>query len=187
MGQDKALLPWGDTDLLGHTLSRLTHCRLGMSSAETAVLSGSTHRFEDRDVPVYRDIVIDAGPLGGILTGLAVLEADLSLFLAVDLPLTTVPFLRHLLSLAEEHDAVVPISPSGPEPLCAVYTRACAEPIRSRIAKGELKMTSFWPDVRVRRVEPHEIAAFGDPATLFLNVNSPSDYERARALGEGPV
>jgi molybdopterin-guanine dinucleotide biosynthesis protein A len=190
MGRDKALLPWGDTDLLGHTLRRLsrglTHRRLGPTSAETAVLSGSSHRFADRGVHVYPDIVIDAGPLGGILTGLASVKADLGLFLAVDLPLITVPFLEYLLTLAPDHDAVVPLSPSGPEPLCAVYTRTCAEPIRNRIARGELKMTSFWPDVRVRRVEPHEIAAFGDPATLFLNVNSPSDYERARALGEGP-
>jgi molybdopterin-guanine dinucleotide biosynthesis protein A len=185
MGQDKALLPWGDTDLLGHTLRRLSR-GLGKTSGETAVLSGSMHRFADLGVPVYPDIINDAGPLGGILTGLVSVEAELGLFLAVDLPLITVPFLEYLLTLAPEHDAVVPISPSGPEPLCAVYTRACAEPIRSRIARGELKMTSFWPDVRVRGVEPHEITAFGDPATLFLNVNSPSDYERARALGEGP-
>jgi molybdopterin-guanine dinucleotide biosynthesis protein A len=175
MGRDKALLPWGDTDLLGHTLRRL-----GTTSAETAVLG--PHRFEDRGVPVYSDIVNDAGPLGGILTGLVSLKADLGLFLAVDLPLIPVPLLQHLLCLAEGHDAVVPISPSGPEPLCAVYTRACANPIRARIDAGQLKMTSFWPDVRVRPVEAPEIAAFGDPETLFLNVNSPADYERARTL-----
>jgi len=45
---------------------------------------------------------------------------------------------------------------------------------------GRLKMTSFWPDVRVREVVPAELAAFGDPDVLFLNVNDPADYERAR-------
>src|SRR5262249_53954292 len=173
-------LPWGDTDLLGHLLRRL-----GTTSAETSVLSGSSQRFADRGVPVYADIVINAGPLGGILTGLAFLKADLGLFLAVDLPLITVPFLQHLLSVADGYDAVVPISPSGPEPLCAVYTRACENPIRARIDAGQLKMTSFWPDVRVRPVEAPEIAAFGDPATLFLNVNSPADYDHARSLYAG--
>ena len=38
-------------------------------------------------------------------------------------------------------------------------------------------MTSFWPDVRVREIPPAELAPFGDPATLFRNVNSPEDYE----------
>jgi molybdenum cofactor guanylyltransferase len=190
MGRDKGLLPWGDSDLLGHALQRLgkacaetavTHRGLGTTSAETAVL-GNPHLYPDRGVPVHADVLANAGPLAGILTGLAVLKADLGLFLAVDLPLIPVPLLEHLLSLAEGFDAVVPLSSSGPEPLCAVYTRACANPIRARIDAGQLKMTSFWPDVRVRPVEAPEIAAFGDPETLFLNVNSPADYERARAL-----
>jgi hypothetical protein len=45
-------------------------------------------------------------------------------------------------------------------------------------------MTAFWPDVRVREVGPGEVAAFGDPDLLFLNVNAPEDYERALALRE---
>jgi molybdopterin-guanine dinucleotide biosynthesis protein A len=189
MGRDKALLSWGDTDLLGHTLRRLgAACAeipnrgLGMTSAETAVLSGPSPRFADHGVPVYPDVVVDAGPVGGILTGLASLKADLGLFLAVDLPLIPISLLQHLLSLAPGHDAVVPISPNGPEPLCAVYTRACEAPIRGRIDRGELKMTAFWPDVRVRRVDVPELRTFGDPETLFLNLNSAVDYERARAL-----
>ncbi len=181
MGREKALLPWGETDLLGHALYRLREmCRT------VAILSGSTHRFEDRGVPVRPDLEMDAGPLGGVLTGLTILEADLGLFLAVDLPLVTVELLRHLVTLAEGHDAVVPISPGGPEPLCAVYARSCAEPIRARIDRGQLKMTSFWPDVRVRRVEATEVARFGDPERLFLNVNTAADYERALAARETP-
>lgn len=44
-------------------------------------------------------------------------------------------------------------------------------------------MTAFWPDVRVEDVPPEDLAAFGDPADLFLNVNSPMDYDRARRRG----
>lgn len=174
MGREKALLPWGPTDLLGHALGRLRE-----ACGTVAILSGPKHRFEDRGVTVRPDVEVVAGPLGGVLTGLTILEAELGLFLAVDLPLVPVELLRHLITLAEGHDAVVPISPGGPEPLCAVYARACAEPIRARIDRGELKMTSFWPDVRVRRVEAVELLRFGDPEKLFLNVNTPAEYERA--------
>jgi hypothetical protein len=31
-------------------------------------------------------------------------------------------------------------------------------------------------------VEPAEVSVFGDPATIFLNVNSPDDFERALKL-----
>ncbi len=179
MASDKALLPWGETDLLGHALNRLRE-----ACGTVAILS--PHRLEDRGVAVHPDVVVGAGPLGGVLTGLTILEADLGLFLAVDLPLVPVPLLRHLIFLAEGHDAVVPVSAGGPEPLCAVYARTCLRPIRARIDRGQLKMTSFWPDVRVRRVETPELARFGDPEECFLNVNSREDYERARAARGTP-
>jgi hypothetical protein len=44
---------------------------------------------------------------------------------------------------------------------------------------GDFKMTSFWPDVRVREVGLEELVVFGEPSQLFLNVNTPEEYERA--------
>jgi molybdopterin-guanine dinucleotide biosynthesis protein A len=41
-------------------------------------------------------------------------------------------------------------------------------------------MTSFWPDVRVHEAQGAELTAFGDPARLFSNVNTPEDYARAQ-------
>jgi hypothetical protein len=37
-------------------------------------------------------------------------------------------------------------------------------------------MTSFWPDVRVRKLEGAALAAFGDPRRIFHNLNAPADY-----------
>jgi hypothetical protein len=54
------------------------------------------------------------------------------------------------------------------------------EPIRRRLLSGDAKMTGFWPDVRVRELGPVELAPFGDPATLFANVNAEDDYARLR-------
>jgi hypothetical protein len=42
-------------------------------------------------------------------------------------------------------------------------------------------MSGFWPEVRVHRLAPSELADLGDPELLFLNVNTPADLERARA------
>jgi hypothetical protein len=43
-------------------------------------------------------------------------------------------------------------------------------------------MTAFWPDASVRRVGPEELAEFGSPGEVFLNVNTPGDYQQALAL-----
>ena len=85
--------------------------------------------------------------------------------------------LARLVELAEGWDAVVPVSPRGPEPLCALYGPACLEPMRRRMAAGELKMTAFWPDVRVRRLRPRSFAVTGTPDVVFRNLNTPDDLE----------
>ena len=45
MGRDKALLPWADTDLLGHALARL-----GRMADEVRILPGPERRYTDRGV-----------------------------------------------------------------------------------------------------------------------------------------
>jgi molybdopterin-guanine dinucleotide biosynthesis protein A len=170
MGRDKALLPWQGATLLDHTLARLRS-----TCAEVRILSGPERRYEDRGVTVATDTFADAGPLAGIHSGLAGLGERNGLFLAVDLPFVPVPLLARLLAAAEEFDAVVPVHAGGAEPLCAVYGPACLEPIGRRLLAGERKVTTFWPDVRVRVFEQDEIAPFGDPAALFRNLNAPSD------------
>lgn len=172
MGRDKALLPWGATTLLGHAAARLREV-----CDEVRLLSGSRERYAEQGLPVDVDVVAEAGALGGLLTGLQRLAPEApGLFLAVDLPLVPVELLSHLLERSADADAVVPLSPGGPEPLCAVYRGSCRAAVERRILAGDLKMTSFWPEVSVRRLEVRELAAFGDPSRVFRNLNAPEDY-----------
>ncbi len=174
MGRDKALLPWEGGDLLGHTLARLRAV-----VAEVRIVSGPEARHAGRGVPVDKDA--GTGALAGVLAGLEAAQGRAGLVLAVDLPLVPSELLARLLARARDADVVVPVSPRGAEPLCALYAPACIEPIRWRVQSGDLKMSAFWPDVRVLRIGAHELADLGDPELLFLNVNDPSDFERARA------
>jgi molybdopterin-guanine dinucleotide biosynthesis protein A len=187
MRSDKALLPWGASDLLDHALARLRAV-----APDVRILSGPELRYTDRGVPVLRDPVPDAGSLGGVLAGLEALAesdsgaaSDAGLFLGIDLPFVTVSVLARLVALAEGFDAVVPVSPGGPEPLVALYTAACLPPIRSRMAEGRFEMTAFWSLARVRTVEGDELGILGDPTLLFRNLNTRADYEQARAGAAG--
>ena len=174
MGRDKALLSWGAGTLLDHSLARLREI-----TDDVRVLCGPERRYQDRGAPTVVDALSESSALVGVLSGLLALERPLGLFLAVDLPHVPAGVLRHLASLAGGFDVVVPAGARGPEPLCAVYARDCLEPVRRAVERGDLKMTSFWSEVSVREVLSAELAAFGDPARLFLNVNAREDYERA--------
>ena len=172
MGRDKALLPWGETDLLGHTIARLRTV-----TGDVRVLCGPSTRYLDRGVLAVTDAVPDAGPLAGVVAGLAAAPGRAGLFLAVDLPHVPASLLARLVELSEGWDAVVPVSPRGPEPMCALYGPACLAPMRRRMVAGELRMTAFWPDVRVRRPAADEVARHGDPGVVFRNLNAPGDLE----------
>jgi len=170
MGRDKALLPWGETDLLGHALARLREV-----TNDVRILCGPSSRYRDRGVPVVVDRLADAGPIAGIAAGLEECGGRPGLFVAVDLPLVPVALLAHLAERGGSWDAVVPVSPRGPEPLCAAYAPFCLEPIRRQVAAGEMRMTSFWPEVRVLELGSLELQEFGDPEGFFRNLNTPAD------------
>lgn len=177
MGTDKALLPWGGGTLLDRALAALRAV-----CSDVRILCGPSPRYLDRGARVETDRQA-AGPLAGLETALVAADSRPALLLAVDLPWVEPPLLSKLLGLFPGHDAVVPVV-ERPQPLCAIYAPACLEPVRRRLAADDLKMTSFWPHVRVRRATEADLAGFALDR-VFRNLNSRDDYEEARRLAAG--
>ena len=133
-------------------------------------------------VRVAADVRPRAGSLGGIHAAL-VHAGGPALVVAWDMPFVTAPLLRALRELGDDADAVVPESDSkrGLEPLCAFYGPACVPAIERRLDAGDRRVIAFYDDVRLRRLDAAAVARFGDPALLFLNVNSPAELALAEA------
>jgi molybdopterin-guanine dinucleotide biosynthesis protein A len=104
--------------------------------------------------------------------------------LATDMPFVPTPLLDDLVGRLERGSAVVPASrgPRGFEPLCAAYDVGCLPAIEAAIEKGDRAVISFFPAVDLRIVELARVSAYGDPDTMFFNVNRPEDHVRADAL-----
>ena len=133
------------------------------------------------------DVRPGLGSLGGIYSAL-VRAAGPVLLVAWDMPFVPAELLAVLRELGRSADAAVPESDSrrGVEPLCAYYTPACVAPIARRLDGGDLRVVGFYDDVRVARLGAGEVARFGDPARIFLNVNTPDDLELARRHASTP-
>ena len=128
------------------------------------------------------DLVPNGGPMAGVHAAICAARHDAIFVIACDMPYVTAPFAAHLLDVARQVDAVVPRTERGLHPLCAVYTRACREPLARRMAAGSLPMKGLLDDVRVRVIEAEEIDVFGDRHRLLANVNTPADYAGLEAL-----
>lgn len=176
MGQDKALLPFGDVPLLIWTAERV------QAVCKQVSLVGDGNRYSGWMYPVIEDIFPSQGPLTGIHAVLAQSDAPLNLVVACDMPYLSSEFLGLLLQIArkEKFDAVVPESEGfGDEPLCAVYTPACRAPIEKALQDRQPKTRAVFDRLRVRRVTRQEWQPYDPHGKLFSNLNTPEDYHQA--------
>ena len=55
-------------------------------------------------------------------------------------------------------------------------------PFETRLRAGRLMVLDLFDDVRVLAVAEEEVARHRAPEIVFMNVNTPEDLERSRAL-----
>jgi molybdopterin-guanine dinucleotide biosynthesis protein A len=131
-------------------------------------------------VRLASDVRLHCGSLGGIHAAL-VRAGQPVLVVAWDMPFVPAGLLRMLRDAGTRADAALPESGSrrGLEPLCAYYSTTCVPAIERRLDANDMRVVSFFDDVRVERLPEREVRRFGDPAVLFMNVNSPDDLALA--------
>jgi molybdopterin-guanine dinucleotide biosynthesis protein A len=130
---------------------------------------------------VVPDLMADGGALGAVLTAIVRSPRDRTLVLAGDLPFISRALVDRLLA-EPGADLVIPRTAQGLEPLCALYGRACADPIRRRLERGERRVGVRPEGVTVREIGPDVLAALDPDGLLFVNVNTPQEHARARSL-----
>ena len=96
---------------------------------------------------------------------------------------SSVTVTRNDILLQDNVDVVIAETADGLEPLHAVYRRgACLPAIEAAMDSGRLRMISWFPDVRVRRLKAEEIRRYDPDGLAFLNVNTPADFVRAERI-----
>lgn len=181
LGRDKAVEPIGGQPLIRRVIERLQPL-----SEEIVVVVADQARGDalplDRQHRVVLDRYPDTGSLGGIFSGLEAAQSPWIIAVACDMPFLNISLLRHLMSLRENADAVVPVVDGRPEPTHALYAKSCLPFIAPRLVAGDLKISGFYDEVRVSYV-PDTVVATLDPGYLsFFNVNTPQDLEKALGL-----
>jgi molybdopterin-guanine dinucleotide biosynthesis protein A len=133
-------------------------------------------------VRVVSDRYPGRGSLGGILSGVDASAEPWSLVVACDMPFLSPELLRHLIGESTNVDAVVPRLGGQPEPLHALYSKACLAPMERMLRAGQLKIAPLFEAVRVRYVDEETIDRIDPRHLSFFNVNTQADLEEARRL-----
>jgi molybdopterin-guanine dinucleotide biosynthesis protein A len=184
MGQNKALMPFLGRPLIAYQAGRLQDL-----AEELLVTTNQPADFAFLKVPLFVDLVPGMGALGGLYTALSAAQQPLVAVVACDMPFIQPTLLgaqRDLL-LSEGADVVIPRSSLGLEPLHAVYRREiCLPAVRMALEKGERRMVGWFSAVKVRVMEPAEIAVYDPDQRSFINVNTPDEFRQAEELARRP-
>jgi molybdopterin-guanine dinucleotide biosynthesis protein A len=180
-GRDKA------SELLnGRPLLQWAECRLEQATQEIIVVRAAGQKLPAlearKPLTVVEDLIPGKGPLGGIYSGLQAASYELSIAVACDMPLLSVPLLRQLYLLADGYDVVMPRREGRLQPLHAVYRRNCADAMRQELQTGRLEVISFLHAVRVRYVDEDEWTPYDAEGLSFFNVNAEADLIQASHL-----
>ena len=181
LGRNKAVEKIGGESLIERVIGRLSQV-----SSETIVVVAEESRAQALDLPPWvrtaADIYPDSGSLGGIFTGLSAARGDYGIVVACDMPFLNTDLLRFMLDIASDYDVVVPRLNGRPEPLHAIYSKSCLEPIERRLKRKDLKIALFFEEVRVAYVEEDDIDRMDPHRLSFFNVNTQEDLDKALAL-----
>ncbi len=174
MGSDKALLEFEGETLLARTL------RKAQTVAGRVCIVGSREKFELFG-PVIEDEFRDRGPLAGIHAALQATTTELNLLLAVDLPFLPETALKYIVEQARACDAVVTIPRINGyrQTLCAVYRLEFAALAEESLRDGRNKIDPLYEKTSVRVLEEPELAEVDIVPSMFDNLNTPQDLERA--------
>jgi molybdopterin-guanine dinucleotide biosynthesis protein A len=173
MGRDKSFVLYQ-----GRPMIEVVRERVEVLGEELIVITNNPGPYAYLQLPLYADQYAGCGPLAGIHTALKSASHDHVLIVACDMPLLNRSLLRYLISLRETADVIVPRWGKFPEPLHAVYSKACLQAVESYLEAERYKITGFYADVKVRTIDKEIIARFDPQGQSFTNVNTPADLNK---------
>lgn len=179
MGTDKALAPFLEGSLLEWLIDRVAP-----AFAHAFIVANEPARFRHLGLPVVTDALPERGSAVGIYTSLLACPTERVLCLACDMPFVTPWLLRALAQGSAGYQVFVPRTGEYLQPLCAVYDRSATGAFEAFIQGGGRRVDASYRELRTGYLDVDQ-GRFGDPDTLFLNVNTPGDLEEARRSAVG--
>ena len=175
-GRNKALIEWNGRPLLAHIQNAF-----GNFFRETILVTNAPEQFTAWDMTLVTDLYAERSSLTGIHAGLFYASQPFVFITACDTPLLQPSLIRMLLKSKGKHaDVIIPKTKHGMEPLCAVYSQQCLQPISQRLKVRDYRIRSFFRQVRVAHIVEKRLREADPDLRSFYNINTPGDLKQVR-------
>lgn len=171
MNEDKGLKQLAGKPIVQYVIDALKPC------VEEVIIISNNFAYHQFGCKVVADLVSDAGPLGGILTGLSNSVTDFNFFISCDMPFINSEAIGYLAKLVNGNKIIVPTVRGEIQPLFGIYPLSCLASVKTSIQENKLKLISFVEEYHHVLVPMEESGL--NMNSLFTNINTQEDFTTA--------
>ncbi|MDH4027824.1 MAG: molybdenum cofactor guanylyltransferase [Nitrospirota bacterium] len=142
---------------------------------EVFIVTNQPENYVHLETPMLGDVCDIRGPMTGVFTSLLNSRDRWVFISACDMPFLNSRLIGYMASKRTGHDAVVPITDKGPEPLFAFYSARLAASMERKVLTGKRGLKDFLNHKKVKYIPSSEIKEFDQEGRSFINLNTPED------------
>lgn len=175
MGRNKALIPYGDGNLLSHLADSLSQ-----SCDQVLISVRNREDYPKLKWDVIEDMEEGIGPIAGLEAGLCSAKHDWVFVLACDMPNWSAELLAEQWTRArlENSDAICLESEMGLEPLHSLFHRRSLVTVERAILQKKFNLDGLFAQLRVEKISWQEVQALAPQRNCFENWNTPQDIHQ---------
>lgn len=179
MGENKAFIEIEGVPIISRILNLFKEL-----FKEVLIVTNQQELFKNFDSKIYSDLLPNKGVLGGLYTGLFFSTFHYSFCVACDMPFIKKSLVQYIIKNIDAEDVIVPRTKDGLQPLHAVYSKNCLDPIKIIIEQGKYKIIDFYNRVNAKIVEEKDFISLDPTRESFINVNTPEELRSILSVKE---
>jgi molybdenum cofactor guanylyltransferase len=172
MGKDKAFIQVEGICLFDYVYDT---CKKLFS--EIIIVTNQPQQFYDYQARIVIDELRGSGSLGGLYSGLMRARNYHTFCVACDMPFLKPELVSYLVERRLNYDIIMPITKEGLEPLHALYSKRCIEPIKKLLERGEFKISKLLSKEELKKIDP--------ALASFTNVNTKKNLLEIQSILKG--
>jgi molybdopterin-guanine dinucleotide biosynthesis protein A len=167
MGEDKGIMEFDGKKMVKHILDALAPV------VDEIIIIANNNHYNDFGYPVYEDIIKDCGPMGGIYTGLTRSNTMKNIVLSCDMPFIKSKMVSYIIAESGDYEITVPKHENKLEPLCAIYSKKCADKLKGLLERKEWKMQEALQYFNTQQLR---FSGAKEIEKNFININTLQDF-----------
>lgn len=169
MGSDKGLLNLKGRPMIQHVIDTMNSMGLEI------IIIANNSEYEQFGYPVFKDLVFEKGPIGGIYTALQSSNSEKNIIVSCDTPYVSATLLENLINASTNSNVTIAEFEGRQHPLVGVYDKNGLDVFKKHLDNDQLKLQLANEELNV-----HVASMTDEPkimAMMFSNINTQEELK----------